>query len=332
MSHKRLYWQIPFLLFLVVATVYIVRERHTQPYRHAEGQIFGTTYHITYQYAGDLHPLLRAEMERVDRSLSPFNPHSLITAINEGRDTLADDLFCDVFSLAQRVSEDTGGAFDITVAPLVNAWGFGFRTGTPPTPAQIDSLRATVGYRRVSLRGRRVRKADARTLLDCSAIAKGYAADRVGRVLRDHDVANYMVEIGGEVATRGRNSRGEAWRIGVAKPTDDSLAHDAGALQTVLDVSDRALATSGNYRRFYYRGGRKYAHTIDPRTGYPVQHSLLSATVLAPSCAMADAYATAFMVVGVDEARRILARHSELGAYLIYSDGGKTKTVTLPGR
>ena len=156
-------------------------------------------------------------------------------------------------------------------------------------------------------------------MLDCSAIAKGYGCDVVARLLEKRGIKNYMVEIGGEVVTHGISEKRLPWKIGVTKPSDDSLNVN-NELQTVLNVKDRAMATSGNYRNFYYRGGKKYAHTIDPATGYPVQHSILSATVLAKHCAEADAYATAFMVMGMEKAQKVLAEHPELMAYLIYSD------------
>ena len=145
----------------------------------------------------------------------------------------------------------------------------------------------------------------------------------MARLLRSHGIQNFMVEIGGEVVTQGISDKRLPWKIGVTKPTDDSLSV-SGELQTVLNVTDIAMATSGNYRKFYYKGGRKYAHTIDPKTGYPVQHSLLSATVLAKDCAVADAYATAFMVLGMDRAKEVLGRHPELMAYFIFAtpEGG----------
>ena len=157
-------------------------------------------------------------------------------------------------------------------------------------------------------------------MLDCSAIAKGYGTDVVARFLRKRGVQNFMVEIGGEVVTQGVNPQRVPWRIGVTKPTEDSLSvgHE---LQTTLNVTDMAMATSGNYRNFYYKGNKRYAHTIDPHTGYPVQHNILSATVLAKSCMVADAYATSFMVMGLDGAQQVLQRHPELMAYLIYDDG-----------
>ena len=316
---KKLYWQLPFLLFLIIGTVLIVRQQRSTPYQHDEGQVFGTFYHITYQNDSSLNNEIVAELAKVDSALSMFNRQSVISRINRGEDPETNDMFNTVFQLAEKISADTDGAFDITVAPLVNQWGFGFKTGNPPSKATIDSLRSIVGYRKVALSGSHIRKADPRVMLDCSAIAKGYGCDVVAALLRRHGIENYMVEIGGEVATQGISEKRLPWKIGVTKPTDDSLAVD-NELQTVLNVKNMAMATSGNYRNFYYKNGKKYAHTIDPKTGYPVQHNILSATVLAKHCAEADAYATAFMVMGMDGAKRILEKHSELMAYLIYAD------------
>lgn len=289
------------------------------PYQHDEGQIFGTFYHITYQNDSSIQTDILAELQKVDNALSMFNKESIISHINRGENVETNEMFESVFNLAEKISDNTDGAFDITVAPLVNAWGFGFKTGNPPTKQTVDSLRAIVGYKKVKLVNHSITKSDARIMLDCSAIAKGYGCDVVARLLEKRGIKNYMVEIGGEVVTHGISEKRLPWKIGVTKPSDDSLNVN-NELQTVLNVKDRAMATSGNYRNFYYRGGKKYAHTIDPATGYPVQHSILSATVLAKCCAEADAYATAFMVMGMEKAKKVLEKHPELMAYLIYSD------------
>ncbi len=319
MKNKKLLWQLPFLTLLVVGTILIIRQQHSMPYRKTSDFIFGTTYHVTYQCDSDLTQSIEAELLKVDASLSPFNKESVITAVNENKDVQLDDMFKDVFNLAMDISKDTDGAFDITVAPLVNAWGFGFKNGFQPSSHQVDSLLQLIGYEKVSMVDGKVTKQDPRIMLDCSAIAKGYGTDRVARLLRSRGIQNYMVEIGGEVVTSGVNPERVPWKIGVTKPVDDSLnvGHE---LQTVLNVTDKAMATSGNYRNFYFKGGKKFAHTVDPKTGYPVQHSILSATVLAKSCAVADAYATSFMVMGFDKARQVLDRHPELMAYFIYSN------------
>ena len=262
--------------------------------------VFGTIYNITYQYADDLQAEIEAELQKVDGEFSMFNPQSTVARINGGDSTVERSaMFREIFELAQTVNKETNGAFDIHVAPLVNAWGFGFKHDQLPTPQQVDSLLKI------------------RDQMDFSAIAKGYGCDVVARLLRSHGIENFMVEIGGEVVLSGHNDKGQPWHIGVNKPVENP---EDGDLQTVLSITDCAIATSGNYRNFYYKDGQRYAHTIDPRTGYPVQHSLLSATVVAADCATADAYATSFMVLGLDSAQAVLNSHPELKAYLIYSD------------
>lgn len=317
---KKLMWQLPFLMLLIVGTVLIISHQQSTPYRQANDFVFGTTYKIVYQCDSDLTASIRQELMRVDYSLSPFNKESVITAVNQNREVMLDPYFVEVFNKAMEISRETKGAFDITVAPLVNAWGFGFKHEQMPTKRQVDSLRQIIGYQKVALKNGKVEKQDSRMMLDCSAIAKGFGVDAVARLLRDRGVQNFMVEIGGEVVTCGVNAQRLPWRVGVVKPSEDSLS-TGHELQTILNVTDKAMATSGNYRNFYYKNGRRYAHTIDPKTGYPVQHSLLSATVLAASCTVADAYATSFMVMGLDNARQLLEHHPELMAYLIYDDG-----------
>ena len=323
---KRLLWQVPFLVLLIVGTVLIIRQQRNMPYQKYSDFVFGTTFTVSYQCDSDMNQSIKAELMKVDASLSPINKASLITAINNNEDVTPDKMFMDVFQLAMDVSRETNGAFDITVAPLVNAWGFGFKSGEKPTAKQVDSLRQIIGYQKVSLVDGKIRKQDPRMMLDCSAIAKGYGTDVVANFLRSRGVKNFMVEIGGEIVTCGVNPSRVPWKVGVIKPTDDSLnvSHE---VQTVLNVTDIAMATSGNYRRFYYKDGKKFAHTIDPATGYPVQHNILSATVLAKTCATADAYATSFMVLGLDGARKVLERHPELMAYFIYDDGQGNNAV-----
>lgn len=323
-------FRILFLLFLIVGSIYIIRQQNTMPYQHNTGQIFGTTYHITYQSDKDLHREILQRLQLVDQTFSTFNDESIISKINRNEPVKLNQMFIEVFDLAKTVSKDTHGAFDITVAPLVNVWGFGFKSGTPPTKAVIDSLCQLTGYEKVKLIGSKVRKQDPRIMLDCSAIAKGYGSDVVAQYLRSRDVENFMIEIGGEIVVQGNSDKRLPWKIGVTKPTDDSTQVN-NELQTVLNVSNTAMATSGNYRRFYYKNGKKYAHTIDPKTGYPVQHNILSATVLANTCAKADAYATSFMVLGLEKTQQVLQHHPDLMVYLIYADGqGKNKVWYSP--
>ena len=316
---KRLLWQVPFLLLLIVGTVLIIRQQQAMPYQVNKGPVFGTFYTVNYQSDKDYHQEIKAALQEVDNALSMFNEQSVISRINRESGGEANDMFMEVFRKAIEVSKETNGAFDITVAPLVNAWGFGFKNGEMPTRQQVDSIRQFVGWKKVTAEGKTIKKADRRVMLDCSAIAKGYGVDVVARLLKDKGVTNFMVEIGGEIITKGISPKRVPWKIGVIKPTEDSL-QTSGEYQTILNVTDKAMATSGNYRNFYYKGGKRYAHTIDPKTGYPVQHSILSATVIDNDCATADAYATSFMVMGLDGAKVVLERHPELMAYLIYND------------
>lgn len=311
-----------FLMLLTIGTVWTIRRHmpHVAPYQRSEGTIFGTVWHATYQSDSLLDADITAQLQAVDASLSMFNPKSTLSRINRGESTTTDPLLRIVLTQARQISQATGGAFDVTVAPLVNAWGFGFKNGALPDSAQVDSLLRFVGWQGIELRGDSLVKADPRMVIDLSAIAKGFGADQVASLFRSKGISNYMIEIGGEIVVRGENPDRKPWHIGVNKPVEDSTSTNQ-EIQHVLELTDCAMATSGNYRNFYIGpNGRKLAHTIDPHTGYPVQHSILSSTVVAPTCAMADAFATSFMVMGLDKAKQVLAKQPQLKAYFIYSD------------
>ncbi len=288
-------------------------------YQHNEGTVFGTLYHAKYLYDKDLKAEIEAELQKVDASLSMFNPQSTVSQINRGESDETDEMLDEVLSLSYTINKATEGAFDPTVAPLVNAWGFGFKNGQLPDSAQVDSLRALVGLSGIHLQEGRLTKDNPRSILDFSAIAKGYGVDRAAQVLRTYGIRNFMVEIGGEVVTEGVNEKGESWRIGINRPDDDSTSTST-ELQDVIALSGKAIATSGNYRNYYVSEGRKIAHTIDPLSGYPAQQDILSSTVLAPSCAEADGFATAFMVLGLEKAKAILKKQPQIEAYFITSD------------
>lgn len=315
--------RVSFLMALIWIIVPVVFVSCGQPdaYVYNEGPVYGTYYHIVYESPGgkDLHEEIKAKFSEYDLSFSTFNPNSTISKINMNEPVEADRWFLNCFRRSMEISEITDGAFDITVAPLVNAWGFGFRHKENITDQLIDSLLQFTGYRKVKLEGNRIIKEYPGTMLDMSAIAKGYTSDLIADFLRSKGCRNLMVEIGGEVAAQGVNAKGRPWSIGISKPNEDGLL--AGQeIQAVVRLPDRALATSGNYRNFYEENGKKYAHTIDPKTGYPVQHSLLSATVLADDCMTADAFATAFMVLGLEKSVELAASLPELAVYFIYSD------------
>ena len=329
MNKKKLAWQLPFLAILIIGTIIILKKQ--APFRTDEGFVFGTVYKITYQSEDNLKEEIETELKKVDYSLSPFNPNSVITRVNHNEKTEVDSFFVHVFHLAKKISDETHGAFDITVAPLVNAWGFGFKKSTGVDSLIVDSLRPMIGYQKIDLQNNRIIKKDPRIMLDCSAIAKGFGVDAVARLLERKGIKNYMVDIGGEVVVKGKNPSKGLWRIGINKPVDDSLAVNQD-LQTILEITDLGLATSGNYRNYYYKDGKKYAHTIDPRTGYPVQHNILSSTVIAKDCMTADALATAFMVMGLEEAEAFCKANPEIDAYFIYSgENGEFKTFYTEG-
>ena len=305
---------------LVALAMCRTKEAETQvlSYYKLEGTVFHTIYHITYQGERDYHDEIKQLFKEFDGSLSMFNDTSIITRMNNcDTSVVANRYFRHVFTKAMEVSEATGGAFDITVAPLVNLWGFGFKNSDNVSQAAIDSILQFVGYKTVHLDEEgHLHKDDPRTIMDASSIAKGYMSDVVADFLREQGVENYMVEIGGEVALHGVNPKGSRWSIGINKPTDDSTQVNS-ELQDILYMSEGGVATSGNYRNFYYKDGKKYAHTIDPHTGYPIQQDILSSTVIARDCMTADAYATAFMVLGKEKAMEVLAKDTTLMAYFI---------------
>ena len=295
------------------------KEQNEATYQHNEGTIFGTLYHVKYLYPNDIKADIEAELQRVDSSLSMFNPQSTISKINRGETDEVDEMLSEVLQLSYKVNKATNGAFDPTVAPLVNAWGFGFKKGEMPNSEQVDSLLSLVGLSHIHLDGSKLTKDNPLSIFDFSAIAKGYGVDRAAEILREKGIKDFMVEIGGEVVTAGVNDKGEVWRIGINKPDDDSTSIST-ELQDIISLSNKAIATSGNYRNYYIKEGRKIAHTINPKTGYPAQQDILSSTVMAPSCAEADAFATAFMVLGLEEAKKVLQKQPQLEAYFIYSD------------
>lgn len=317
------------LIVLFCILIFTSCQDHSKKYFFDEGQIFGTFFHITYEHTGNknLHEEIMAKLTEFDLSLSTYKPQSVISRVNTNDTTVVlDHYFLTTLKRSEEISRITNGAFDMTVAPLVNAWGFGFKNKLDPKMIPVDSLLEVVGYTKVRLEGGKVVKNDPRIMFDASAIAKGYGVDVVADFLETKGVSNYMVEIGGEIRAKGKNGKGRIWRVGIDKPIDDPSTISR-EIQDIIQLEKGALATSGNYRQFYIKDGKKYAHTIDPRLGYPVQHSLLSASVFAPDCMSADAYATSFMVLGLEESIAIVEKDSLLEAYFIYTDSlGNYKT------
>ncbi|MBR5323358.1 MAG: FAD:protein FMN transferase [Muribaculaceae bacterium] len=286
------------------------------PYQESVGEKYSTFYSVTYKSEVDLSDSIATLLDEFDYSLSPFNKNSIIAAINNNDTSArADELLKDVITLSQQVYKVTSGAFDPTISPLVNAWGFGFKTDKFPNQTEVDSLKTFVGMDKITLAvDGRVIKENTNTTLNFSAIAKGYIVDLVAKYLDKKGVTDYLVNIGGEINCKGLNPKGEKWRIGVDKPEE---SNKGGDIHSILQLSDKSLATSGNYRKFKVEDTQKVWHIIDPRTGYPTQARVLSATVIANNCAIADAYATALMVLGLEDGMSIVEADSTLEAMFI---------------
>lgn len=308
------------------------REKSASYYTN-QGKIFGTFYTIQYEATTDLHDTIKATLQAFDNSLSMFNPSSTLSAINANRDTTTDLYFEQMWCEAQRVHALSNGAFDITIAPLVNFWGFGNK-GRANTlkdtdhSYMVDSLRQLIGLEKVQLIDHHIIKSDPRIMLDGGAVAKGQACDLIAQLLTEKGCSNYLVEIGGEIVCHGTNSRGEPWRVGISRPDDAPSGQQE--IQEIITTSDICMATSGNYRNFYYDGNEKRSHTIDPRTGYPVQHSLLSATVVSSSCMRADALATACMVLGAEKALEMIKAADDASCYLLVAQADSIIVLTSP--
>ena len=287
------------------------------------GYAQGTTYSIVYDNNKKLNnDKVKQEVEKVlsdfDMSLSLYIDSSMVSGVNRNEDVTVDFYFSEVFKMSAAISEMTEGAFDITVAPLVKAWGFGPDAQKNFTETKRDSLLELVGMSKVKLTEGKVIKADPRITLDFNAIAQGYSVDVICQYFDAKGVKNYLIEIGGEVRGKGTKA-GALWRIGIDKPEDNNMS-PGETLQAVIKIGDRALATSGNYRKFYVENGIKYSHTIDPHTGYPAKNRLLSATILAEECATADGIATACMVMGKEKAIEFIGNHPEFSAYYVFTD------------
>lgn len=297
------------------------------------GMAQGTYYAITYfdKEGRDFQPEIDEFFRAFDSSASIYLPHSIISRFNQNdSNTVADDIFTHVFNVATRISEQTNGAFDITTMPLTNAWGFGFTDSTKINPFTLDSLLHLVDYKNVKLVNGKIVKNHPDMMLDFNAIAQGYSADMIGEMLEAKGITDYLVDVGGEVLGHGKKPEGSYWRVGIEKPAEH--AEDARVVEHVVLLKNSALASSGNYRKFFMRDGIRYSHTIDPKTGYPVTHSLLSVSVLAEDGISADAYATAFMVMGLEKSKEFLKKHTHLEAHFTYSlPDGKYATWTSPG-
>ena len=286
-----------------------------------EGFAQGTTYHIKYfdNQARDFSSDITKILQDFDLSVSTYNPASIISRINRNeKNVVLDKTFITCFNKAKEVWKNTEGAFDPTVYPLVNAWGFGPGKKQMINKTRIDSILKFVGLEKISIKKNKIKKRDSRVALDFNAFAQGYSVDVVSEYLTKQKISSYVVEIGGEVFAKGKTADSLVWTVGIEEPIDNKETENQ--LQAIAKLDSKGVATSGDYRRYQIIEGIKYAHHIDPKTGYPTKNNLLSASVFAPDCISADANATGILVMGLEKAKVFLTQHPELQVYLIYSD------------
>jgi thiamine biosynthesis lipoprotein len=327
-ANKNIIYSI--ILLLLVSIVYLYRQGNNNPPGEQEdttpgkvilsGNTMGTTFRIVYldeqerNFQNSIDSLLLV----FNASLSTYIPDSEISRLNKGDSLVYEsEFFYPVLKSSKEIFEITNGAFDPTVGPLVNLWGFGPDGPQLKDSVNINQLLNLVGFQKIEFDSIRVKKMNPDIYLDFSANAKGYGVDIVGDFLKGKGIDNYLVEIGGELIAKGINEHGEIWKVGVSRPQDTSRSEE---LYSVIALHNKAMATSGNYRNYYEIGEMKISHTIDPKTGKPVRHGLLSATVLADDCMTADALATAIMVLGKDSAIALQEKQKDFEVFLIFSD------------
>ena len=291
----------------------------SREYQNAEGMIWNTTYHVTYNGGSELKDSIMQVLNKVGASLNVFDENSLVSRVNVSDSTAVDTDFIRVYVESVKVNRLTDGAFDPTLGPLIEAWGFGKGHKATGDTARIDSLMKFVGIDKTRLSMDTLVKDDSRIRFNFSAIAKGYGCDCVGEMLQRNGVEDWLVEIGGEISCRGKSPEGGKWRVSIDRPVmqKDRILHDS---QCVVEVTDAGIATSGNYRNLQSdEKGQYYGHTISARTGRPVRTDVISATVIGRTAMESDALATAFMAMGADDVKR-LNKSTRLSVMLVLAD------------
>lgn len=319
------------LIAIIATTVLILSCDHRPHYRKCEGSIWATTYHITYRSDRSLDDSIIHIFQAVEQSLSPFSKNSTVSRINRNETSLCDSLFTHIFSASQTIARNSHGAFDPTVAPLVNLWGFGYRKNrNTPSASAVDSALAYVGIDSCGILGGHIHKKSPHTEFDFSAITKGYACDLIGNMLLRNGCTSFLVEIGGEVTVSGLSPQNEPWHIMIDAPveSDTTVIHKNMA---VISATDCGIATSGNYRNYRTTDAGKIWHTISPYDGRPVHTTTLSATVIAPDAMTADAYATACMAMPTEQALDMIKCNPKLEALLVTADSSGLVLHTTPG-
>lgn len=317
------------LLYLLILVAVIVNSCTQKTLKKLQftGSAQGTYYAVTYfdEFNRDFQNELDSILSAFDQSVSVYQSGSIVSKVNRNEMVELDDWFVGNFELSQRISRETNGSFDMTIGPVANVWGFGtFEKPDSIDEAKIDSAGQFVGYQKIRIEDGIIKKDDDHIQLNFNAIAQGYAVDVLGEFLENEGIENYLIDLGGEILGKGLKPNGEKWKIGIEIPEEGA---EERFYNRIVSIQDEAVATSGNYRKFYEVDGVKYAHSLDPKTGYPVRHSLLSTTVIAASSAEADAYATAFMIMGVEKTLKFVEQRNDLKVYLMFDEGGEIKTA-----
>ncbi len=297
----------------------------SQQYFKESGERFHTYYHITYEATTPLTEVIDSTMSAFNAELNVFDPEAYASKWNRNETDSLHPMLKDIVVKAVEISKATDGAYDITGAPLFDLWGFGTRKGvnSMATQEEVDSVMSFVGYTKIHLDtiNNRLTKDDPRLIINPSSISKGYVTDLVAKTLEEYGVENYMVEIGGEIVCKGKNPNGKCWTVGISKPSEDNTSEDSDDLAYKVELCEKTgLASSGDYRNYKILDGKKVAHTIDVTTGYPAHKDILSATVVAPTCMEADAWATAFMSIGLEQSKKVLTTQPQLRVLFIYAD------------
>ncbi len=316
---KRIYYTVVAAAIIGVMILFFRKPHHE--FQKFGGVVWTTQYSISYQGSPAMRDSITKIFNDINNSASMFNPNSTISKLNANTpDVTLDRIVTDLYNCSRQIHRESDGYFDPTVAPLVNAWGFGTTEGGIPNSNVIDSIMQFVGFNKINIEPNgHFSKVDSRTIVDFSSIAKGYACDEIGRLFRRNGISNYMIEIGGEICVGGMNQYGKNWHISIDMPIEqsDTVIHSSAL---ILSLTDKGIATSGNYRNFRKVEGKKVSHIISPKTGYSEQSDVLSATIIANTAAEADAYATACIAMGFDKCSKMIDANSNIEAMLIYSD------------
>lgn len=308
-------------VFFILAIVAVFASCSKQPQKiNYSGITQGSYFSITYfdENNRNFEVEFNLIFREVDNSVSLWNENSIIRKVNRNEDVVVDQIFKDNFEWAKKASEFSDGAFDATIGPLVSAWGFHYKKELEMTPEMVDSICQLVGYQKVKIIDNKVVKENPNMTLDFNAVAQGYTADLIGKFLESKGIYNYLVDVGGEIMARGTKPNGDEWTIGIEKPAENYDSERS--VQITIQLKDKGIVTSGNYRKYVEKDGVRYSHSIDPKTGYPVEQNLLSATVIADNAAWADCLATICMLVGKEKASKLLENQDGVEAYFIFVD------------